>query len=83
MPGGKPSELSIILVGEPEGDNQQDTGKQKGRSRRRSSNSPTLDVAERLGFPKSFPKAQRRERNPFSVEEDTALLQGFEKVRYT
>ena len=80
--GGKASDLATILVEDPDPDFKQDmsNGKVKGRTRRRNSNSPTLDVAERLGFPNSFPKAPRRERKPFSQEEDDALLRGFEVV---
>ncbi|KAF8470214.1 hypothetical protein BDZ91DRAFT_720159 [Kalaharituber pfeilii] len=74
---GKASDISTILVGHPEGEDGQNSGK-SSRSRRRTSNSPTVDVAERLGFPKCFPKAQRRERKPFSPEEDVALLKGFQ-----
>ncbi|RPB19517.1 hypothetical protein L211DRAFT_871235 [Terfezia boudieri ATCC MYA-4762] len=80
MTGGKTSDLATILVEDPDPEFKQDmpNGKIKGRARRRNSNSPTLDVAERLGFPNSFPKALRRERKPFSHEEDDALLKGFQ-----
>ena len=82
MTGGKASDLAAILVEDPNPELKQDmsNGKIKGRARRRNSNSPTLDVAERLGFPNSFPKALRRERKPFSHEEDEALLKGFQIV---
>jgi len=82
MTGGKASDIATILVEDPESELKQDmsNGKVKGRARRRNSNSPTLDVAERLGFPNSFPKAPRRERKPFSHEEDEALLRGFQVV---
>ena len=61
MTGGKASDLAAILVEDPNPELKQDmsNGKIKGRARRRNSNSPTLDVAERLGFPNSFPKALR------------------------
>ncbi|KAI5801435.1 hypothetical protein DFH27DRAFT_58288 [Peziza echinospora] len=53
--------------------------KAKGRARRKSSESPGLDIAERLGCPKEYPKAPRRERKPFAAYEDMALLKGFER----
>ena len=84
--GGKTTDLAnILVIGDDDaGINKRsdDSYNSKGK-KRKGSDSPMADVAERLGLPKSFPKAPRRERKPFSGEEDAALMRGFQMVSGT